>query len=41
MTARNFPLMSLELYAIGNALVDSEYLVSDDFLTRHRIEKGA
>lgn len=40
MTARNFPLMSLELYAIGNALVDSEYLVSDDFLTRHRIEKG-
>lgn len=32
--------MSLELYAIGNALVDSEYLVSDDFLTRQGIEKG-
>ena len=32
--------MSLDLYAIGNALVDSEYLVSDEFLVRHTLEKG-
>ena len=32
--------MSLDLYAIGNALVDSEYLVTDEFLTGQSIEKG-
>lgn len=32
--------MSLDLYAIGNALVDSEYLVDDAFLQQQGIEKG-
>ena len=32
--------MSFHLYAIGNALVDSEYLINDDFLTAHNIQKG-
>ena len=32
--------MTLDLYAIGNALVDSEYLVSDEFLVRNTLEKG-
>ncbi|RZU47066.1 fructokinase [Fluviicoccus keumensis] len=32
--------MTLELYAIGNALVDSEYLVTDEFLASQSIEKG-
>ncbi|HEX5277546.1 MAG TPA: adenosine kinase [Fluviicoccus sp.] len=32
--------MPLDLYAIGNALVDSEYLVQDDFLAGQSIEKG-
>lgn len=29
-----------DVYAIGNALVDAEYRVTDDFLTRHGIAKG-
>lgn len=29
-----------DVYAIGNALVDTEYRVTDDFLTRHGIAKG-
>ena len=32
--------MSFNLYAIGNALVDSEYLVNDAFLTAQNIQKG-
>lgn len=32
--------MPFDLYAIGNALVDSEYLVNDDFLAGQAIEKG-
>ncbi|MFO1391578.1 MAG: adenosine kinase [Agitococcus sp.] len=32
--------MSFDLYAIGNALVDSEYLVNDDFLHAQQIQKG-
>ena len=32
--------MSFDLYAIGNALVDSEYLVNDDFLQAQHIQKG-
>lgn len=35
MTAHRF-----DVYAIGNALVDAEYRVSDDFLNRHGITKG-
>jgi sugar/nucleoside kinase (ribokinase family) len=29
-----------DLYAIGNALVDMEYEVHDDFFTKHKIDKG-
>lgn len=29
-----------DVYAIGNALVDTEYRVTDDFLSRHGIAKG-
>jgi len=29
-----------DVYAIGNALVDTEYCVTDDFLNRHGIAKG-
>ncbi len=29
-----------DVYAIGNALVDAEYRVTDDFLSRHGIAKG-
>ncbi|PTQ87849.1 pfkB family carbohydrate kinase [Agitococcus lubricus] len=32
--------MSVDLYAIGNALVDSEYVVDDAFLQHHAIQKG-
>lgn len=32
--------MSFDLYAIGNALVDSEYLVNDEFLQAQQIQKG-
>lgn len=32
--------MSFDLYAIGNALVDSEYLVNDAFLQQQNIAKG-
>jgi fructokinase len=35
MTAHRF-----DVYAIGNALVDAEYRVTDDFLSRHGITKG-
>src|SRR6056297_1495414 len=28
------------VYGIGNALVDIEFEVSDDFLSRHEVEKG-
>ena len=33
-------MMSFDLYAIGNALVDSEYVVTDRFLTEQNIHKG-
>lgn len=33
-------LPHFDVYAIGNALVDVEYRVSDDFLNRHGIGKG-
>lgn len=32
--------MKYQVYGIGNALVDSEFEVSDSFLTEHNIEKG-
>ena len=32
--------MSFDLYAIGNALVDSEYVVNDAFLAKQNIAKG-
>lgn len=32
--------MPFDLYAIGNALVDSEYIVTDDFLQKQAIQKG-
>lgn len=32
--------LTYDLYAIGNALVDLEYRVDDDFLQQHGIEKG-
>ena len=32
--------MSFDLYAIGNALVDSEYVVNDTFLAKQNIAKG-
>lgn len=32
--------MKYKVYGIGNALVDAEFEVSDDFLTDHKIEKG-
>ena len=35
-----FFMMSFDLYAIGNALVDSEYVVTDRFLTEQNIHKG-
>ena len=31
---------SYDLYAIGNALVDMEYEVHDEFFNKHRIDKG-
>lgn len=33
-------LRHFDVYAIGNALVDTEYRVTDDFLSRHGISKG-
>lgn len=33
-------LRHFDVYAIGNALVDAEYRVTDDFLARHGISKG-
>lgn len=32
--------MKYDVYGIGNALVDMEFLVSDEFLTKNNIEKG-
>lgn len=32
--------MALELYAIGNALVDQEFIVSDQFLQQQDLQKG-
>lgn len=32
--------MTVELYAIGNALVDQEFSVSEDFLQQHSLQKG-
>ncbi len=32
--------MSFDLYAVGNALVDSEYVVNDAFLQQQQISKG-
>ena len=32
--------MSVELYGIGNALVDQEYAIQDDFLTKIGLTKG-
>lgn len=32
--------MTVELYAIGNALVDQEFTVSDAFLQQHNLQKG-
>ncbi len=32
--------MSFDLYAIGNALVDSEFVVTDSFLNEQNIQKG-
>ena len=29
-----------DIYAIGNALVDLEYAIDEDFLSQHGIEKG-
>ena len=29
-----------DLYAIGNALVDMEYEVHDEFFKKHQIDKG-
>lgn len=34
------PVMKYDIYGIGNALVDSEFEVNDDFLNSHEIEKG-
>jgi fructokinase len=33
-------LRHFDVYAVGNALVDAEYRVTDDFLVRHGISKG-
>ena len=32
--------MKYDVYGIGNALVDMEFLVSEDFLQQNEIEKG-
>jgi len=32
--------MSVELYGIGNALVDQEYAIQDDFLSSTGLTKG-
>lgn len=33
-------MKSLDVVGIGNALVDQEFEVTDDFLSQHGIEKG-
>lgn len=32
--------MALELYSIGNALVDQEFLITEDFLQQQQLQKG-
>ena len=32
--------MKYDVYGVGNALVDTEYEVNDNFLMEHRIAKG-
>ena len=33
-------MSSVDLFAIGNALIDQEFKVSDEFLTQHNLQKG-
>lgn len=33
-------MANVDLFAIGNALIDQEFKVSDDFLTAHTLQKG-
>ncbi len=33
-------MATVDLFAIGNALIDQEFKVSDDFLTAHHLQKG-
>ena len=33
-------MTSVDLFAIGNALIDQEFKVSDEFLTQHNLQKG-
>lgn len=33
-------MANVDLFAIGNALIDQEFKVSDDFLTAHNLQKG-
>ena len=33
-------MASVDLFAIGNALIDQEFKVSDEFLTQHNLQKG-
>lgn len=33
-------MATVDLFAIGNALIDQEFKVSDDFLTAHQLQKG-
>jgi len=33
-------MANVDLFAIGNALIDQEFKVSDDFLTAHHLQKG-
>lgn len=33
-------MMTVDLFSIGNALIDQEFKVSDDFLTQHNLQKG-
>lgn len=33
-------MATVDLFAIGNALIDQEFQVSDDFLIQHSLQKG-
>lgn len=33
-------MATVDLFAIGNALIDQEFKVSDDFLTQQNLQKG-